>query len=66
MTDQSDQMIEEHSSRSRHIFELSKELLDDIELGRLSAEVLLLKAARLARLTGSQEIQQWIEYELRG
>jgi hypothetical protein len=33
--------------------ELAKELLDDIELGRIDAERLLLKASRLARWVGS-------------
>lgn len=46
----------EHS-RSEHILELAKELLDDIELSRLSAESLLLKASRLARWVGSDEIK---------
>ena len=36
-------------SRSQHILNLAKELLDDIELSRLSAENLLLKVSRLAR-----------------
>jgi hypothetical protein len=53
-------------SQSEHILELSRELLDDIELGRLEAEKLLLKCSRLARLVGSDEIQAWIELEMRG
>lgn len=53
-------------SQSQHILELSRELLDDIELGRLDAERLLLKCSRLARLAGTDEIQQWIEHEMRG
>jgi hypothetical protein len=53
-------------SRSAHILELAKELLDDIELSRLSAESLLLKASRLARWVGSDEIKQWINFEMRG
>lgn len=36
-------------SKSKHIVQLAKELLDDIELNRMSAEHLLLKATRLAR-----------------
>lgn len=53
-------------SRSKHIRELSKELLDDIELNRLKAERLLLKAMRLTRFTGSSEIKTWLSYEMLG
>lgn len=53
-------------SRSDHILELAKELLDDIELGRTDAERLLLKASRLARWVGSDEIRYWLKLELGG
>lgn len=53
-------------STSKHILELAKELLDDIELNRIGIEPLLLKASRLARWTGSEEIKHWIELELKG
>lgn len=53
-------------SRSEHILALAKELLDDIELSRLSAEALLLKASRLARWVGSDEIKYWIGLEMKG
>jgi hypothetical protein len=53
-------------SKSGHILELAKELLDDIELSRLSAESLLLKASRLARWVGSDEIKYWINLEMKG
>lgn len=53
-------------SRSEHILQLAKELLDDIELNRLSAEALLLKASRLARWVGSDEIKYWINLEMKG
>lgn len=53
-------------SRSEHILALAKELLDDIELSRLSAESLLLKASRLARWVGSEEIRYWINLEMKG
>lgn len=55
-----------NQSRSEHILELSKELLDDIELSRTSAEALLLKASRLARWVGSEEIKYWISLEMKG
>lgn len=53
-------------SQSQHILELAKELLDDIELGRIPAEKLLLKSSRLARWVGSEETRIWIEYEMIG
>lgn len=53
-------------SRSEHILALSKELLDDIELSRLSAESLVLKTSRLARWVGSDEIRHWLKLEMGG
>lgn len=53
-------------TEAQHILELSRDLLDDIELDRLPADKLLLKANRLARLAGSEEIQHWLGYEMRG
>lgn len=53
-------------SRSEHILELAKELLDDIELSRASAESLILKASRLARWVGSEEIRYWLKLEMQG
>jgi hypothetical protein len=51
-------MTDEAASKSEHIVSLAKELLDDIELSRISAEALLLKATRLARFAGSQKTGQ--------
>lgn len=53
-------------SKSEHILELAKELLDDIELSRLPAESLLLKCSRLARWVGTEEIKYWVSLELKG
>lgn len=53
-------------SRSEHILELAKELLDDIELSRTSAESLILKASRLARWVGSEEVRYWLKLEMGG
>lgn len=53
-------------SRSEHILELARELLDDIELSRTSAESLVLKASRLARWVGSDEIRYWLKLEMSG
>ena len=53
-------------SRSEHILELAKELLDDIELSRCNAEALLLKTTRLARWVGSEDIKSWLKFEMQG
>ncbi|HXC52967.1 MAG TPA: hypothetical protein VN634_18925 [Candidatus Limnocylindrales bacterium] len=53
-------------SRSEHILQLARELLDDIELSRTSAESLILKASRLARWVGNNEIRQWLQLEMGG
>lgn len=53
-------------NKSEHIFQLAKELLDDIEFSRLSGEALILRATRLARLINSEEIHSWLQYELKG
>ena len=56
----------EPQGKSEHILALAKELLDDIELTRLPAEALLLKATRLAGLTDSFEVRQWLVFEMLG
>lgn len=56
----------EDQSRSEHILELAKELLDDIELSRTTAESLILKASRLARWVGSEEVRYWLKLEMSG
>jgi hypothetical protein len=52
--------------RTGHTIELAADLLDDIELSRLKAEELLLKAARLARLVDDSETGKWLRFELYG
>ncbi|MEC7818752.1 MAG: hypothetical protein VX454_08805 [Pseudomonadota bacterium] len=54
------------TSEAAYILELSTELLDDIELDRLPPDKLILKANRLARLAGSEEVRQWLSFEMRG
>jgi hypothetical protein len=56
----------DHGSKSVAIRELARELLDDIELGRLSVERTLMKALRLARLSDAIEQQTWLSFELVG
>jgi hypothetical protein len=53
-------------SKSEHILELAKELLDDIELNKITVESLLLKTSRLARWVGSERIKSFINFELKG
>lgn len=53
-------------SRSDHILELARELLDDIELSRTPPENLILKASRLARWVGNDEIRVWLKREMGG
>lgn len=60
------ELLSSQESRSKHIFYLARDLLDDIELSRLPPESLLMKASRLARLTGFSQIQRWLDFELRG
>ena len=54
------------TDQAAYILELSSELLDDIELDRLPSDKLILKANRLARIAGSEEIRQWLSFEMRG
>jgi hypothetical protein len=42
--------MDDQITKSEHIMNLARDLVDDIELGRLPIEKLLLKASRLARL----------------
>ena len=53
-------------SQSEHVANLARELLDDIELSRVPPQALLLKAARLARFVGTEEIRVWLALELNG
>ena len=55
-----------NQTRSEHVLELARELLDDIELSRTSPESLILKASRLARWVGSDEIRYWLKLEMGG
>lgn len=53
-------------SPSDHTLELAVELLDDIELSRTAPDALILKASRLARWVGSDEIRAWLKFEMTG
>lgn len=58
--------MDELESQSDYILQLAKELLEDIELSRVSVENSVLKASRLARLIGDQETIAWLHYEMFG
>ncbi len=51
---------------SEYRLTLARELLDDIELGRLSPETLLLKISRLARAMEATDVREWLSFELKG
>jgi hypothetical protein len=53
-------------SKNDYTLTLAKEIIDDIEQNRISGSSLVLKAARLAELAGSTEIQSWLRYERNG
>ena len=64
--EESKDTLSTHENRGTHTDSLARELVDDIELGRLPAEALVLKTSRLARITGNEEIQDWLHFEMRG
>ncbi len=49
-----------------YTLELADELLAEIELDRLPLDKLLLKASRLARLTGDEKFSTWVRKEIYG
>ena len=49
-----------------HALELAEQLLEDIEYSRIPVEQLVLKAARLARLVGDENVIQWLGCERDG
>jgi hypothetical protein len=54
--------------KQEEILEFTKEILADIELDRITGEKILLKTKRLLRLRPEKDndIEEWIDYELRG
>ncbi len=58
--------VERVEEKQEHIRRLAAELLDDIELSRLTGRTLVLKAVRLARVSASDEIRKWLGYEISG
>jgi hypothetical protein len=58
--------LEGPSRLAAHKVSLARDLLDDIELGRLNPAQMLLKASRLARLVDDEETREWLEFELKG
>lgn len=56
-------MTTSEQSLSAHRLTLAGELLDDIELGRLQQESLLLRASRLARIMEETEVKTRLHLE---
>lgn len=57
---------ENHMEINSEITSLAKEVMEDAELGRLSAEALVLKATRLARLVKNENMSTWLALERMG
>jgi hypothetical protein len=53
-------------SKIEHIIELSKEIIDNIELSKIEGQALLLKATRLARYVDNEETRKWLRFEMQG
>ncbi|PWI28926.1 hypothetical protein DI383_14300 [Flavobacteriaceae bacterium LYZ1037] len=53
-------------TKSEHIINLSKEIMDDIELSRLDAQAILLKTTRLSRYVDNEIIRKWLRFEMQG
>jgi hypothetical protein len=53
-------------SKSEIIIDLCESLLDDLELGTVAVDQIVLKASRLARLVGNTEAQAWLRFEMMG
>lgn len=56
----------DENGKNEHILNLASEIISDIEGNKLSAESLVLKSTRLAKLAGSTKIQSWLWYERTG
>jgi len=54
------------SSKSQHILDLAKEIIDEIELSQNDAQSILLKCTRLSRYVGNDEIKSWLLFEMQG
>jgi hypothetical protein len=59
----SDKAIE---NKGQHVISLAQEILDDIELSRITPTQIVLKATRLARITDTSETLTWLQYEVMG
>lgn len=58
--------IMETTSKSKHILDLAKEIIDDIELNRTEAQSILLKCTRLSRYVDNEEVRKWLRFEMQG
>ncbi|MEI3802737.1 MULTISPECIES: AbiTii domain-containing protein [unclassified Chitinophaga] len=53
-------------SKSKHVIDLAKEIIDNIELSEIDAQSILLKTTRLARYADAVEIREWLKMEMQG
>lgn len=49
-----------------HALELASQLLDDLELGDIKLDRVILRTSRLARLVGDEEVIEWLRWEQQG
>ena len=56
----------ETTSKSKHILELAREIIDDIELNKTKAQSILLKCTRLSRYVDNDEVRKWLKFEMQG
>jgi hypothetical protein len=54
------------ANKNEHILALAHEIIDDAELSRCPVSALVLKASRLARLIGDEEVISWLGWERSG
>jgi hypothetical protein len=54
------------TSKSNHILDLAKEIIDDVELNRIDAQSVLLKSTRLSRYVDNEEVRKWLRFEMQG
>jgi hypothetical protein len=59
-------MTQEILSNIQQAKQLSKDILDDLEINQLPISPILMKTMRLARILHDTEAQNWINYEIKG
>ncbi len=64
LSDPHDQI--DHVNRQQEALRVAEEVLTDIELERLKASEVVLKASRVARLVGHADLETFLGYERNG